>query len=403
MKIYLQYWIDMVRCAAKGSLRYYAWLAFLGLLVAMGVSTYLDQLEYGLSVTNLSDQVSWGVYIANFTFLVGIAAAAVLLVIPTYVYNRSDIKKVVLIAELMAASAMVMCIMFVMVDLGRPERFFHLLPFIGKLNIPSSMLAWDIIVLSGYLIINLHVPGYLLFQSYRNREPSKWLYRPFVFLSIFWAVSIHTVTAFLYSGFGGRPFWNTAIMAPRFLVSAFAAGPALLIIVFWSINKFTDVKIQGSIFKYLRRVVSIALPVNYFLLFVELFKEFYTDSTHAMSAHYLFFGINGHGMLVPYIWTGLALGVTAMVIFWIPKLYKNPIWMGVASVFCIVGVWIEKGMGLIVPGLIPSPMGNLVEYQPSTSEFLISLGIWAFGALLFTVMAKVALAIQFGDLKEKTK
>lgn len=401
MRLYLQYWIDMIRCAAKGSVRYYAWLGFLALLVAMGFSTYLDQLEHGLSVTNLSDQVSWGVYIANFTFLVGIAAAAVLLVIPTYVYHRADIKKVVLIAELMAASAMVMCILFVTVDLGRPERFIHLLPFIGKLNIPSSMLAWDIIVLSGYLIINLHVPGYLLFQSYRNKEPSKWLYRPFVFLSIFWAVSIHTVTAFLYGGFGGRPFWNTAIMAPRFLVSAFASGPALLIIVFWAINKFTDVEIQGTIFKYLRRVVSVALPVNYFLLFCELFKEFYTDSTHAMSAHYLFFGINGHGMLVPYIWTGLALGIIAMVIFWIPRFYKNPIMLGTASVFCIIGVWIEKGMGLIIPGLIPSPMGNLVEYQPSTSEFLISLGIWAFGALLFTVMAKVALAIQFGDLKEK--
>ncbi len=402
MKVYLQYWIDMFRCAAKGSLRYYAWLGFLGLLVAMGVSTYLDQLHQGLSVTNLSDQVSWGVYIANFTFLVGIAAAAVLLVIPTYVYHRQDIKKVVLIAELMAASAMIMCILFVTVDLGRPERFIHLLPFIGRLNLPTSMLAWDIIVLSGYLIINLHVPGYLLFQSYRNREPSKWLYRPFVFLSIFWAVSIHTVTAFLYGGFGGRPFWNTAIMAPRFLVSAFASGPALLIIVFWGINRFSDVKISGSIFKYLRRVVSIALPVNYFLLFCELFKEFYTDSTHAISAYYLFFGINGHGMLVPYIWTGLALGITAMIIFWIPTLYRNPIWMGIASVFCIVGVWIEKGMGLIIPGLIPSPMGNLVEYRPSVAEFLISLGIWAFGAMLFTVMAKVALAIQYGSLKERS-
>ena len=197
MRVYLQYWMDMFRFAAKGSVRYYAWLGFLGLLVAMGFSTYLDQLEYGLEITNLSQQVSWGVYIANFTFLVGIAAAAVLLVIPTYVYHRQDIKKVVLIAELMAASAMIMCILFVTVDLGRPERFIHLLPFVGKLNLPSSMLAWDIIVLSGYLILNLHVPGYLLFQSYRNREPAKWLYQPFVFLSIFWAVSIQTVTAFL--------------------------------------------------------------------------------------------------------------------------------------------------------------------------------------------------------------
>ncbi len=367
MSTYLQYWRDMLRCAASGGVRYYAWLGFLGLLVAMGLSRYLDQLEHGLSITNLSDQVSWGVYIANFTFLVGIAAAAVLLVVPTYIYHRSDIKKVVLIAELMAASAIVMCLLFVTVDLGRPERFFHLLPFVGKLNLPGSMLAWDVVVLSGYLVLNLHVPGYLLFQSYRRKEPAKWLYHPFVYLSIFWAVSIHTVTAFLYGGFGGRPFWNTAIMAPRFLVSAFAAGPALLIIVFWAIDRYTEFSISGNIFKYLRRIVSIALPINYFLLFCELFKEFYTDSTHAVSADYLFFGINGHGMLVPYIWAGLALGVTAMLIFWIPKLYKNPIWMGVASVFCIIGVGIEKSTGAS-RFTVASPVIMPTFFAPRTSH-----------------------------------
>jgi molybdopterin-containing oxidoreductase family membrane subunit len=262
------------------------------------------------------------------------------------------------------------------------------------------MLAWDVVVLTGYLVLNLHVPGYLLFQSYRRRPASKWVYRPFVFLSIFWAVSIHTVTAFLYGGFGGRPFWNTAIMAPRFLVSAFASGPALLIIVFWAIYKFTDFDVPGSIFKYLRRIVAVALPVNYFLLGCELFKEFYTDSAHAVSAHYLFYGISGHGMLVPYIWGGLACGLVSMAIFWTPRFYKTSLGMGVAAVLCIVGVWIEKGMGLIIPGFMPTPMGDLVEYRPSVAEFLISLGIWAFGALLFTVMAKVALAIQFGNLQE---
>lgn len=400
MKTYLQYWADMLKCAATGSARYYAWVGFLALLVVMGIATYIKQFHHGLIVTNLSDQVSWGVYIANFTYVVGIAAAAVLIVIPTYVYHRADIKKVVLIAELMAASAIIMALLFVTVDLGRPERFIHLMPFIGKLNLPGSMLAWDVVVLTGYLLLNLHVPGYLLFQSYRRRQPAKWLYRPFIFLSIFWAVSIHTVTAFLYGGFGGRPFWNTAIMAPRFLVSAFASGPALLIIVFWAIHRYTDIDIPGTIFKYLRRIVSVALPVNYFFLGCELFKEFYTDSTHAISAHYLFYGINGHGMLVPYIWGGLIAGMTAMIIFWIPRLYKTTWGMGVAAVLTIVGVWVEKGMGLIIPGFMPTPMGDLVEYQPSVSEFLISLGIWALGALIFTVMAKVALAIQFGNLHE---
>jgi len=399
MRNYLRYWTDMIRYALSGGALYFAWLGVLLVLIGIGFAAYLVQLRAGLGVTNLSNQVSWGVYIANFTFLVGVAAAAVLLVVPTYVYHRKDIKEVVLIAELMAASAIVMCLLFVTVDLGRPERFLHLLPGFGHLNLPRSMLAWDVVVLTGYLILNLHVPGYLLYKLYRGQTPAKSLYLPFVFLSIIWAVSIHTVTAFLYGGFGGRPFWNTAIMAPRFLVSAFASGPAILIIVFMVIHKFTDVEVKDSIFKFLRRVVSITLPINFFLLGCELFKEFYTGTTHAASAHYLFFGLHGKGMLRPYIWAGLFMGVSAMVIFWVPRLYNDRRWMIGGSVLCIFGVWIEKGMGLIIPGFIPTPTGDIVEYTPSAIEFLVSLGIWALGAFIFTVMARVALAIQHGKLR----
>ena len=399
MSDYLTYWKDMIRCAARGDSRYYAWVAFLFLLVGAGVAAYITQIRVGLGVTHLSNQVSWGAYIANFTFLVGIGAAAVLLVVPTYVYHRKDIKAVVLVAELMAATAMIMCLLFVTADLGRPDRFLHMLPFFGRLNFPRSMLAWDVIVLTGYLLINLHIPGYLLYQRWRGRDPSRRFYLPFVFLSIFWAVSIHTVTAFLYSGFGGRPFWNTAIMAPRFLVSAFASGPALLIIVFAGIDRFTDVRVADSIFKFLRRVVSFTLPLNYFLLGSELFKEFYTGSAHVASANYLFFGLHGHGMLVPYIWSSLVLGVVAIAIFVVPRFHADRRVLLIGCVFCVVGIWIEKGMGLIIPGFIPTPTGDLVEYRPSVIEFLVSLGIWAFGALLFTAFAKVSLAIQYGRLR----
>ncbi|MCG8417513.1 MAG: polysulfide reductase NrfD [Proteobacteria bacterium] len=392
----------MLRCAFTGSNVYYAWIALLVLLTASGLAVYVIQLRVGLAVTNLTQQVSWGAYIANFTFLVGVAAAAVLLVVPTYVYHREDIREVVLIAELMAATAIVMCLLFVTVDLGRPERFIHFLPFLGRLNFPLSMLAWDVIVLTGYLLLNLHVPGYLLYQLYRGRQPAKAAYLPFVFLSIFWAISIHTVTAFLYGGFGGRPFWNTAIMAPRFLVSAFASGPAILILVFVAIDRFTDIEIRESIFKFLRRVISIALPLNFFLLGCELFKEFYTDSVHTASAEYLFFGLFGHGLLVPYIWSALAMSGAAIVIFSTERLYRDRRWLIAGSALCVLGVWIEKGMGLIIPGFIPTPTGDLVEYTPSAGEFLICLGIWAFGALIFTAMAKVALAIQHGRLRAQT-
>ena len=399
MKRYLRYWADMVRTAARGPMPYYYWLGALSVLVLGGVAAYGHQLSEGLIVTNMSDQVSWGAYIANFTFLVGVAAAAVLLVVPTYVYHRDDVKEVVLLGELMAVSAIVMCLAFVTVDIGRPERAIHMIPGLGRLNFPSSILAWDVIVLSGYLALNLHIPGYILYRQYRGKRPHGEAYRPFVFLSIFWAVSIHTVTAFLYCGLGGRPFWNTAILAPRFLVSAFASGPSLLILVLLAVNKYGGMQVKRSVIELLRKIVSFMLPLNFFLLFCEVFKEFYTDSSHTVSAEYLFFGIHGHNMLVPYIWGGLAMSLVALVIFLQPRFRENDKMLALASVLCVIGVWVEKGMGLVVPGFLPTPAGDLVEYAPSVIEFLVSLGIWALGALLFTVMAKVALAIQTGALR----
>jgi len=200
-----------------GGLLYYAWVGLLLAAVLVGFAAYLDQLEEGLITTSMRDQVSWAFYIGNFTFLVGVAAAAVLLVIPAYVYQWKPIKEVAILGELLAISAIAMCGLFVWVDIGRPDRAWHLIPSLGRLNLPSSLLAWDVIVLNGYLVLNAHICGYLLYVAYLGRKPTKLFYVPFVFIAIAWALSIHTVTAFLYVGLGGRPFWNTAILGPRFL------------------------------------------------------------------------------------------------------------------------------------------------------------------------------------------
>ena len=402
MSTYLRYWGGMTRCAFVGSAKYYIWLTLVTLGLIVGIVAYSFQWNEGLIVTNMSDQVSWGAYIANFTFLVGVAAAAVLLVVPTYVYHRGDVKEVVLIGELLAVSAIVMCLAFVTVDLGRPDRFIHMIPGPGELNFPSSILAWDIIVLNGYLLLNLHVPGYLLYKRYKGEEPNPWLYLPFVFISIGWAISIHTVTAFLYSGFGGRPFWNSAILAPRFLVSAFASGPSLLIIVFLLVNRYGGMKIQASVLELLRKIISFMIPLNLFLLGCEVFKEFYTGTTHVVSAEYLFFGIDGHAMLTPYIWSGIGMEIIAFILFAVPPFKQQRKWLIPASVLCGVGIWIEKGMGLIIPGFIPSPAGDLVQYGPSVAEFFVCLGVWCLGALIFTVFAKIVVAIQNGELRAKS-
>ena len=403
MHKYAVFWLRMFRCALTGNTHYFIWLGLLGVLSLLGLYSYGAQFTQGFTVTNLSDQVSWGAYIANFTFLVGVAAAAVLLVVPSYLYKNLDIKKVVLLGEILAFVAIIMCLLFIVVDLGRPDRFLHILPYFGKLNFPQSILAWDVIALNGYLFLNNFIPGYLLYMKYLGKEPKAKYYLPFVFISIVWAISIHTVTAFLYSGLGGRPFWNTAILAPRFIVSAFAAGPALLMLIFQTSRRFTKMKIPEAVFDYLKRIMTYTMLINLFLLGCEVFKEFYTDSTHVLSARYLFFGIHGHGMLVPYIWSAILMELFAIFVLLTPNLRNNWKFMRVACVMAFVGIWVEKGMGLIVPGFIPTPLGDLVEYTPSKIEILVSLGIWSFGALIFTMMGKVVIAIETGELRFQTQ
>jgi len=544
------------RIALVGDWRYHLWIGALFVVCLLGLNAYAKQFVHGLVVTGMSDEVSWGVYIANFTFLVGVAAAAVMMVIPAYIYDNEELHDLVIFGELLAVAAIIMCLLFVTVDLGRPDRFWHLIPGIGQFNFPASMLSWDVIVLNGYLLLNIHICGYLLYCRYQKKMPAKWFYVPFVFIAIVWAISIHTVTAFLYVGLGGRPFWNSSIVGPRFLASAFTAGPALIILAIQVVRRVTalspgedrlkqtpengpkkaisrrpatiedmellvrhlpelsavstdirrgvlaaltvldvdagDVLLrQGETDKHaffvlkgrivvereesgrrritrsagpgeqfgevsalhgtprvasavaeeptqvlcvpvealrklmktpamnkivharmgerlmitdralmtLRGIVQVSMLINVFLLLNEVFKEFYSGNLHVASSKYLFLGLHGHHALVPWIWTAVAFNLAAMVLLVLP-VSRSLKWLNLTCVLCIVGIWIEKGMGLVVPGFIPSPLGAIVEYSPTLNETLICFGIWAFGLLCYTLFLRMAVPILLGRLSK---
>ncbi len=553
------YCVFLRRCLALafvGDWRYYLWVGTLTVFCLLGLNAYAKQFVHGLVVTGMTDQVSWGVYIANFTFFVGVAAAAVMLVIPVYIYKNEELHELVIFGELLAVAAILMCLAFVTVDLGRPDRFWHLIPGIGKFNFPGSMLSWDVIVLNGYLLLNLYLCTYLLFCRYRKQMPSKWLYLPIVFVGILWAVSIHTVTAFLYVGLGGRPFWNSSIVGPRFLASAFTAGPALIILALQVVRRVTatapagkaawqregatapwgamrraatladldllarhlpelasvsakdrqnslagavvfevaagDILLHqgatdtdaffvlegqvvvkreeggriritrslgpGEVFGEisalagtprtataiaeestrvlrlpaeslrklmrnhqmsriirsrmterlmitdrglltLRSIVQVSMLINVFLLLNEVFKEFYTGNLHVAASEYLYFGVHGHRALVPWIWTAIGCNLVAMVLLVLP-LSRSLRLLNVACVLAIVGIWIEKGMGLVIPGFIPTPLGEIVEYSPTLNETLVCFGIWAFGLLCYTILIRMAVPILQGKISK---
>jgi len=394
MKRYLLFLADCFRLSFVGDWRYHLWMLTLTLLSLAGVYAYCQQFVYGLVTTGMTDQVSWGLYIANFTYLVGLAAAAAMLVIPVYVYRNLHLHDVVIFGELLAVAVIVMCLLFVTVDLGRPDRFLHLL---WRFNFPISMLTWDVIALNGYLLLNLHICGYLIYCAYRGRKPSKMFYVPFVFIAIVWAVSIHTVTAFLYVGLGGRPFWNSAIIAPRFLASAFAAGPAFIILTLQIVRHYTHHRVSDDALLTLRRIVQVAMLINIFLLACEVFTEFYTDSRHVVSSRYLYFGWHGRHALVPWIWTAVGMNLLATLL-WLLPVSRSLKLLNLACVLSIVGIWIEKGMGLIVPAFIPTPLGEIVEYTPTAWEIMVCVGIWAFGLLLYTIFVRVSVPVLAGDV-----
>jgi molybdopterin-containing oxidoreductase family membrane subunit len=380
----------MLEKALSGSTRYRAWVGGLLLVILVGVAFYVKQFNEGLGITGMSRDVTWGFYIAQFTFLVGVAASAVMLVIPYYLHHYKAFGKITILGEFLAIGAVTMCLLFILADLGQPMRAMNVILH----PTPGSILFWDMIVLNGYLFLNLLI-GWTTLTAEKKGIPSpKWI-KPFIYLSVPWAVSIHTVTAFLYAGLPGRGFWLTAVLAPRFLTSAFAAGPALLILLAMLVRKLSKFDPGKEQIQTLAKIVAYALPLNLFLLGCEVFTVFYSNiPDHKLHFQYLYFGLHGYNSLVPWMWTSVVLGLGAAVLLVNPGTRRNETTLAWACGMTFVATWIDKGLGMISGGFVPNPLEEITEYWPTGYEALIALGIWAIGALIVTVLYKVAVSVR---------
>lgn len=380
----------MLEKSLKGSRGYWIWIIFLLAIMTVGFLGYLQQLDYGLGVTGMSRDVSWGLYIAQFTFLVGIAASAVMLVLPYYLHDYKAFGKITVLGEFLAVAAVIMCVLFIFVDLGQPSRVMNVILHPS----PTSILFWDMIVLSGYLLINIFTGWVILTCNRKEVPPPGWV-KPLIYLSIPWAISIHTVTAFIYAGLPGRSFWLTAIMAPRFLASAFASGPALLIIFCLILKRYGHFDAGEKAISALSKIVAYALAASIFFVLMELFTAFYSQiPEHTEHFQYLFAGLDGHHNLVPWMWTSAVLAFAALTMLIIPPIRRNDGWLAVACVAVFVSLWIEKGLGLVVTGFIPSPLSTITEYIPTGTEIAITLGVWATGLLILTLLYKIFISVQ---------
>ncbi len=380
----------MLELALKGTKKYWGWIFFLSAIILVGVYFYARQFDYGLGVTGLSRDVTWGFYIAQLTFLVGVAASGVMVVLPYYLHDYKAFGKLTILGEFLAIASIVMCILFVAVDVGQPLRMINLILYPS----PSSILFWDTVVLSGYLLLNVIISHTVLEAERKSVAPPKWI-KPIIILSIPWAISIHTVTAFLYSGLAARPFWMTAVLAPRFLASAFSSGPALLLIMVFVIKKITKFDPGKEAVRKLGLIITYAMCANVFFILMEFFTAFYSSiPEHIHHFQYLYFGLDGHNTLVPWMWSSAILAIVSLVFLLIPKYRENEKVLAWICPAIFISIWIDKGLGMVVTGFIPTPLGKVVDYSPTVPELLISLAIWAIGFFLITVFYKIALSLR---------
>ncbi len=380
----------MLEKALIGSKRYWTWIVVLLAIIGVGFINYLNQLQNGLGITGLSRDVSWGFYIAQFTFLVGVAASAVMLVIPYYLHNYKKYGKIVILGEFLAVSSVIMCMLFILVDMGQPMRVMNVILH----PTPHSVMFWDAVVLSGYLLLNLLI-GWTTLGAERKGVPAPTWVKPLIYLSVPWAVSIHTVTAFLYAGLPARHLWLTAVMAARFLASAFAAGPALLILLCLFVRRVSKLDAGSEAIQSLAKTVTYAMIANVFFFFLEVFTSLYSGIPgHLAPLKYLFLGIDGHSTLVPWMWTAAVLAFLGIGLLVVPQTRKNETILPVALVAVFIAAWIDKGMGLVIGGFIPNPFERITEYTPTVPELSITIGVYAIGALVLTVLYKVAIAVK---------
>jgi len=383
----------------KGGMKFYAWMGFLAILSAIALYGFYLQNTEGLIVTGLTSQIHDGLYFANLVFLVGVAAGAVTIVFPAYVHHHKAMHEVTVLGEMLAISAVIMVTLFVLAHMGRPDRLWHMIPFIGIYNLPGSMLGWDVLVLTGYLLLNFVCGFYFLYVKYSGGTINRKFFMPLIYVSIVWALSIHTVTAFLISTMPARPMWFHSVMLIRFIVTAFAAGPCLIILIFQIIRKNTKLWIQDEAINLLSLIITWCLGIALFLTLSEVVVELYARTEHADGLYYLMFGLHGLTRLVPWFWGSLIAMIIAFAMFLTPGIRTNYKLLPIACVLAFGGIWVEKGMALVVPGFIPTPIGEVTEYYPTMIEVMMTIGLWAMGFFILTILLKGAIGILLGEVR----
>jgi molybdopterin-containing oxidoreductase family membrane subunit len=383
----------------RGSRRYYLAATGLAIVAAYGLYVwifiqhapiFLGIREGGLILTNLSNTVPWGLYVSFFVFWVGVAAAGIMAGVVAYVFNDKEFMKIAVIGEVQAIAALIIVFGLIMVDVGRPLRALVLIPQLPNLR---SMLDWDFIVLTTYLLLNV-VALLVTVHYYRQDKaiPRSFLV-PFIVIAAPFAIGIHTVTAFIFQALTARPIWNSPLLAPRFVATAFASGPAIMLLALYLAERYIPgFKVDFSVYKKTLYVIVGSLVVGLYFTFSEVQEIFWytTEPYKRAQAEVLFFGYH-----LPYlavlIWLWIGLGMAAAILGTLPQVHNTKKGILIVSLLTVIAVIAEKTMTIVIPGYVPGTLGEIVPYYPSPTEVAITLGVHAAGLLVYLLLGRAAL------------
>ena len=389
------------------------WLAALPVGMAAGLGAWVYQLVNGLAVTNMRNPMMWGLYITFFMFFVGLSAGGLIVASAGRLFGARSFKPITRLAVLEATVAVMMAAMFLLPDIGRPDRVWHLFRYPHF----TSPLIWDVLIVTIYFLLSLtYVWLYSradlaragsrlafgtraaeadLLRDERYKSRLAWVALPA-------AILLHSITAWIFGLQVSRGFWYTALMAPLFVASALVSGTGLMILLSLILRRTGRVSFGDGLVSSLGGLLGAFIAVEAFFVFSEMLTAAYPGAAFEADpvARLL------SGRYAPFFWFEVVVGlVVPLVIVAFVRTRRSMGWVAVASVLAIVGIFVHR-FNIVLNGLsfatVPYPPGvpigtsqaagtgsfTLTQfYYPSAIEWLVALGVLSLGAAIFTAAA----------------
>lgn len=396
-------------------IKFVIWTGILIAVIAFGLSNYLRQFDEGLGVTGMDYPVYWGIYIVNTIFNVGLSAGGIIVACMVYAIGIKKYKPVGRIAEILAITTLFQAVMFLMLDLGRPDRFYFILQY-ARIESP---LVWDVTIISTYMMIGLSIMYFstrkdavrlmdvfprrrLLYQvltlgyvdvSHKSLERDEKILKILAVAAIPAAVGLHSITAWIFGVVKAHPDFHSPLIAPFFVTSAIVSGLALVILVTVMSRHFLRLNIENKVITDLGGVLAMLIPVEGYLILSEVVTVVYGDEP----AHTVVFNDLVSGNFMVEFWGLVTLLTVAFLILAFPKT-RTVKGVALAALLVIIGV-IGKRIIIVLPPLLHPILTYYPEgtYVPTQTELSITVGVYAVGMLIYTVISKVIPLVELDE------